>query len=29
PLLDWTSRMAAFWESRFDDLDNLLNRMDQ
>ena len=29
PLLDWTSRMAAIWESRFDDLDNLLNRMDQ
>ncbi|MGJ4902606.1 ArsR/SmtB family transcription factor [Bradyrhizobium sp. HKCCYLRH2060] len=29
PLLDWTSRMAAFWESRFDDLENLLNRMDQ
>ncbi|MGJ4962826.1 MULTISPECIES: ArsR/SmtB family transcription factor [unclassified Bradyrhizobium] len=29
PLLDWTSRMGAFWESRFDDLENLLNRMDQ
>jgi len=29
PLLDWTSRMAAFWESRFDELENLLNRMDQ
>ncbi|CCD83828.1 putative transcriptional regulatory protein, ArsR family [Bradyrhizobium sp. ORS 285] len=29
PLLDWTSRMAAFWESRFDDLETLLNRMDQ
>ncbi|WP_316180564.1 MULTISPECIES: metalloregulator ArsR/SmtB family transcription factor [unclassified Bradyrhizobium] len=29
PLLDWTSRMAAFWESRFDELDALLNRMDQ
>ncbi|MGJ4909204.1 ArsR/SmtB family transcription factor [Bradyrhizobium sp. HKCCYLS2033] len=29
PLLDWTSRMAVFWESRFDDLENLLNRMDQ
>ncbi|MGJ5093181.1 ArsR/SmtB family transcription factor [Bradyrhizobium oligotrophicum] len=29
PLLDWTSKMAAFWESRFDDLENLLNRMDQ
>jgi DNA-binding transcriptional ArsR family regulator len=29
PLLDWTSQMAGFWESRFDDLENLLNRMDQ
>ncbi|XUM21699.1 ArsR/SmtB family transcription factor [Bradyrhizobium oligotrophicum S58] len=29
PLLDWTSRMAAFWENRFDDLETLLNRMDQ
>jgi DNA-binding transcriptional ArsR family regulator len=29
PLIDWTSRMAGFWESRFDDLENLLNRMDQ
>ncbi|WP_024575262.1 MULTISPECIES: metalloregulator ArsR/SmtB family transcription factor [unclassified Afipia] len=29
PLLDWTSRMAGFWESRFDDLENLLKRMDQ
>ncbi|MGJ5081141.1 ArsR/SmtB family transcription factor [Bradyrhizobium sp. HKCCYLS3013] len=29
PLLDWTSRMAAFWDNRFDDLENLLNRMDQ
>ncbi|MGC2775282.1 MAG: metalloregulator ArsR/SmtB family transcription factor [Bradyrhizobium sp.] len=29
PLLDWSSRMAAFWESRFDDLEKLLNRMDQ
>lgn len=29
PLVDWTSRMAAFWESRFDDLENLLKRMDQ
>ncbi len=29
PLLDWTSRMTTFWESRFDDLENLLNRMDQ
>lgn len=29
PLLDWTSQMAGFWEGRFDDLDNLLTRMDQ
>ena len=29
PLLDWTSRMAGFWEARFDDLESLLKRMDQ
>jgi DNA-binding transcriptional ArsR family regulator len=29
PLIDWTSRMAGFWESRFDDLEELLKRMDQ
>lgn len=29
PLLDWTTRMTAFWESRFDSLDDLLTRMDQ
>ena len=29
PLLDWTSRMADFWESRFDRLEDLLKRMDQ
>jgi Predicted transcriptional regulators len=29
PLVDWTSRMAGFWESRFDDLEDLLKRMDQ
>jgi DNA-binding transcriptional ArsR family regulator len=29
PLIDWTSRMAGFWESRFDDLEDLLKRMDQ
>jgi DNA-binding transcriptional ArsR family regulator len=29
PLLDWTARMKGFWESRFDDLDDLLKRMDQ
>lgn len=29
PLTDWTSQMAGFWESRFDDLEDLLKRMDQ
>src|ERR1700751_176305 len=29
PLLDWTSRMAKFWQSRFDHLEDLLKRMDQ
>jgi DNA-binding transcriptional ArsR family regulator len=29
PLIDWTSQMAGFWESRFDHLEDLLNRMDQ
>jgi DNA-binding transcriptional ArsR family regulator len=29
PLIDWTSRMTGFWEKRFDDLENLLKRMDQ
>ncbi len=29
PLLDWTSRMTGFWQSRFDDLEDLLKRMDQ
>ena len=29
PLIDWTSQMAGFWEDRFDDLENLLKRMDQ
>lgn len=29
PLIDWTSRMTGFWESRFDDLETLLRRMDQ
>src|SRR3981081_1730612 len=24
PLTDWTSRMAGFWEGRFDDLEDLL-----
>jgi DNA-binding transcriptional ArsR family regulator len=29
PLMDWTRQMAVFWESRFDDLEDLLKRMDQ
>ena len=29
PLVDWTDRMESFWQSRFDDLENLLKRMDQ
>jgi DNA-binding transcriptional ArsR family regulator len=29
PLVDWTSRMAGFWERRLDHLDDLLKRMDQ
>lgn len=29
PLADWTSRMAGFWEDRFDTLEGLLQRMDQ
>jgi len=29
PLIDWTSRMAGFWQNRFDDLEDLLKRMDQ
>jgi DNA-binding transcriptional ArsR family regulator len=29
PLTEWTNQMARFWEGRFDDLDNLLRRMDQ
>jgi len=29
PLVDWAKEMAGFWESRFDDLENLLGRMDQ
>ncbi|MFN4298039.1 MAG: ArsR/SmtB family transcription factor [Brevundimonas sp.] len=28
-LVDWTRQMAGFWESRFDDLETLLTRMDQ
>jgi DNA-binding transcriptional ArsR family regulator len=29
PLIDWTSEMKGFWESRFDGLEDLLKRMDQ
>ncbi|WP_026872285.1 ArsR/SmtB family transcription factor [Inquilinus limosus] len=29
PLIDWTGQMAGFWENRFDDLEDLLKRMDQ
>jgi len=29
PLADWTSKMDGFWQSRFDDLEDLLKRMDQ
>src|SRR6202012_2630217 len=28
PLIDWTSQMARFWQSRFDRLEDLLKRMD-
>lgn len=29
PLIDWTNQMTRFWEARFDDLEDLLKRMDQ
>ena len=29
PLTDWTNRMAGFWETRLDHLEDLLKRMDQ
>jgi DNA-binding transcriptional ArsR family regulator len=29
PLIDWTSQMTGFWQSRFDELEDLLKRMDQ
>jgi DNA-binding transcriptional ArsR family regulator len=29
PLIDWTRRMNGFWEKKFDDLEDLLRRMDQ
>ncbi len=29
PLIDWTKQMAGFWQNRFDQLEDLLKRMDQ
>ena len=29
PLIDWTSQMTGFWQRRFDQLEDLLKRMDQ
>ena len=29
PLFDWMKLYGAFWEGRFDSLENLLSRMDQ
>jgi DNA-binding transcriptional ArsR family regulator len=29
PLIDWTSEMAGFWQRKFNDLEDLLKRMDQ
>ena len=29
PLADWTREMAGFWHGKFDDLEDLLKRMDQ
>lgn len=29
PLLDWTTQMAGFWHRRFNELEDLLKRMDQ
>jgi DNA-binding transcriptional ArsR family regulator len=28
PLIEWTSQMAGFWQSRFDQLEQLLKGMD-
>lgn len=28
-VMDWASQMAGFWENRFDQLEDLLNRMDR
>jgi DNA-binding transcriptional ArsR family regulator len=29
PLVDWTRQMSGFWQSRFNQLEDLLKRMDQ
>lgn len=29
PLVDWASEMTGFWEKKFDELEDLLKRMDQ
>ena len=29
PLIDWTSQMTGFWQGKYDDLEDLLRRMDQ
>jgi DNA-binding transcriptional ArsR family regulator len=29
PLIDWTSKMTGFWETKFDHLEDLLKRLDQ
>jgi len=29
PLVDWTREMNGFWRDKFDDLEDLLKRMDQ
>jgi DNA-binding transcriptional ArsR family regulator len=29
PLSDWSKQMTGYWQNRFDDLENLLARMDQ
>jgi DNA-binding transcriptional ArsR family regulator len=29
PLIDWTGQMTGFWQGRFDQLEDLLKRMDQ
>src|SRR5262245_5782314 len=29
PLIDWTRQMTGFWQDRFDQLEDLLRRMDQ